>query len=131
MERAAICCVRKASKGKPAMCDDYAKAICGAKINLCFLSRLADDAITQRSVEIPACGGFMLAERTDEHLSHFLENIEAAYFTGTEEMCQKIEYYLNYEKERRRIAAAGRKKCLEAGFSYDQRIRQILEMLLI
>lgn len=130
-ERVTSVAVRNASKGRPAMHDDYAKAICGAKINLCFLSRLAGDAITQRSVEIPACGGLMLAERTDEHLSHFAEDVEAVYFSSMEEMCQKIEYYLGHEEERQRIAAAGRKKCLTAGFSYDERISQILEALKI
>lgn len=121
--------VKKACRFKPVLSDDYAKAICGSKINLGLLSKLANDFITQRSVEIPACGGFMLAERTEEHLAHFSENLEAAYFSDIDEMCQKIEYYLNHEEERQRIASHGRMKCLIAGFSYEERIRQILAKL--
>jgi spore maturation protein CgeB len=121
--------IKKACRLQPVLGDDYAKAICASKISLGLLSKLARDLITQRSVEIPACGGFMLAERTEEHLAHFSENLEAAYFGDAEEMCQKIEYYLNHEQKREKIAMAGRTKCLEAGFSYDERIRQILEVL--
>jgi spore maturation protein CgeB len=128
-ERAKSLFVKNACKGEPVLGSDYAKAICGSKINLCLLSRLAKDSITQRSVEIPACGGFMLAERTEEHIVHFSENIEAAYFTGLDEMCQKIEYYLAHDKERQTIAAAGRQKCLSAGFSYDARIQEIFKAL--
>ena len=121
--------LRQAVYPGPALGLEYARAISAARINLAFLSRLAGDAITQRSVEIPACGGFMLAERTDEHLAHFTEGIEVAYFDGIEELLEKISYYLSHPDERRRIAQAGRARCLTSGYSYDARLTQILDVL--
>jgi hypothetical protein len=128
-ERARSPVVRSAFRGGPALEQEYAKAICASRINLGLLSRLARDTMTQRSVEIPACGGFLLAERTAEHRAHFAENREAAYFEGPDEMCRKILYYLEHEGERREIAGAGRQRCVRAGYSYRERLASILDAL--
>lgn len=93
--------------------DDYVKAICGAKINLCLLSQWFDDQTTTRSVEIPACGKFMLAERNPEHQAMYKEGTEAEFYASGEELLDKIHYYLKHEAEREKIALAGRKKCLQ------------------
>jgi len=45
---------------------DYAKAVTGAGICLCFMSRLNRDTYTRRAFEIPACKGLLLSERTDD-----------------------------------------------------------------
>ena len=118
--------VRRAFKGA-VLGLEYAKAINGARINLAFLSRTAQDSVTQRSVEIPACGAFMLAERTEEHLDHFKEDVEAAYFAGLEDLKARVEYYLQEDVLRRRIAQAGRERCLRSGYSYDAQLQAILD----
>lgn len=128
-ERARSPLVRVCYRGGPALQHDYAKAIAGSKINLCFLSRVARDTITQRSVEIPACAGFMLAERTAEHTAHFKEGVEAAYFTTLDEMLQHILYYLDHDAERSRIRWAARERCIRSGYSYNTRVTEILNKL--
>ena len=79
-------------------------------------------------MEIPACGAFMLAERTDEHLRLFEEGKEAAYFGSNEELLEKVRYYLNHEDERRMIASAGRKRCLDSGYSHHERLKYMLSV---
>ena len=106
--------------------DAYAKTICATTINLCFLRKLNRDLQTTRSVEIPACGGFMLAERTDEHLALFEEGVEAEFFSSKEELLSKVRYFLGHDLERKRIAAAGRQRCLRSGYSYHERLKEIL-----
>jgi len=106
--------------------EDYVKAIVGAKINLGLLSIVAGDAITQRSIEIPACGAFMLAERTGEHRLHFADGDEAVFFEGSADLVRKVQEYLADAAARARIAAAGRARCLRSGYAYDDRLREIL-----
>ncbi len=109
--------------------DDYARGLTGAKIGLGLLSPLVPDRSTTRSVEIPACGTFLLAERTEEHQSLFEEGAEAALFDGEDELVEKVGYYLEHAAERRRIATAGRRRCLDSGYSYQHQLRSILERL--
>ena len=113
-------------EGRPLWSDDYARAISAFRINLCFLRKANRDRHTTRSVEIPACGGFMLAERTDEHLALFEEDREAVYFSSDAELLDKVRWYLAHEEERARIAEAGRLRCWSGGYSYDRRLEQVL-----
>lgn len=110
--------------------EDYCKAICAAKISLCFLRKMNFDKQTTRSVEIPACGGFMLAERTDEHLSLFEEDKEAVFFSNNDELLEKCRYYLSHEDERNMIAIAGRERCVKSDYSNEGMIRRVLNKVL-
>jgi spore maturation protein CgeB len=110
----------------PIWATDYAKGICSFDINLCFLRKINRDLQTTRSIEIPACGGFMLAERTGEHQELFTEGVEAEFFNSDDELLQKVIFYLENPEKRRRIAEAGRVRCINGGYSYADRMNQIL-----
>lgn len=118
--------LKEAYRGGTLKGPNYARGWSGTKIGLCFLSKLAPDRTTTRSVEIPACGTFMLGERTEEHLALFDEGKEAAFFGSAEEMLDKIRYYLKHDGERQRIAAAGRERCLMSDYSQHGRMKEIL-----
>jgi len=107
----------------------YSKGICATKINLAFLRKANRDLQTDRSIEIPACGAFMMAEYSDEHAALFVEDKEAVYFRSREELVEKIRYYLDHDEERRRIAAAGRQRCLEGDYSHQGRMEVMLSVL--
>jgi spore maturation protein CgeB len=113
-------------EGHDVVGDDYARAISTTDINLCFLRKLNRDLQTTRSIEIPACGGFMLAERTDEHRELFEEGIEAEFFDSNEELVDKCRYYLRFPEIRKRIAEAGRERCVRSGYDYASRLAAAL-----
>ena len=70
----------------------YTKSLCATRINLGFLRKLNRDTQTDRTMEIPACGAFMLAERSDDHLRLFEEGHEAAFFGSDDELLEKVRH---------------------------------------
>lgn len=115
---------------KPLFGADYAAAMQAFDINLCFLRKANRDLQTTRSIEIPACGGFMLAERSAEHQRLFQEGEEAEFFSDGAELLDKARYYLAHPEQRQRIAAAGRRRCLEGGYSNHHRMHDMVRQVL-
>jgi spore maturation protein CgeB len=109
--------------------DRYAAVVAGSQIALGFLRELNPDQHTTRSFEIPAIGAFMLADRTEDHHEFFEEGKEAEYFSTDEEFRDKVAFYLCNESARERIALAGHRRCHTSGYSYDDRIRVVMDQL--
>lgn len=107
--------------------DDYSKSFKCFKISLCFLRKINSDLHTTRSIEIPACGGFMLAERTTEHQDLFEEGKEAEFFGSNQELLTKCRYYLEHDKERAEIAERGYKRCVSSGYSNTETLKSIID----
>lgn len=110
--------------------EDYAKALSAFKISLCFLRKMNLDFQTTRTMEIPACGGFMLAERTQEHLNLFEEGKEAAFFDSNQELLEKCTYYLSHEQERYQVARAGFERCQKSGYSNIETVKRMLDIII-
>ncbi len=109
--------------------DDYTKVINATKINLCFLRKINRDEVTSRSVEIPACGGFMIAEKTKRHLEFFKDGEEAVFFESQDELYNLIEKYLADDSARKKIAEAGRQRCLKSGYDMETQLTEIINRI--
>lgn len=105
---------------------DFRLALGSAKIAVNLVRVQNRDDHVMRSFEGPACGAFMLNERTEEHLALFAEGREAAYFESPEELVEKTRYYLNNDAEREQIRKAGWKRTTTGGNTYCDRLMQIL-----
>ena len=95
-----------------------------------MLRKINRDLQTDRSIEIPACGGFLLAERSNEHERLFSDGKEAVFFNNKEDLLEKIKYFLAHNQERQRIAAAGQIKCKTKNYSHDGRMEFMLNHVL-
>jgi spore maturation protein CgeB len=87
--------------------DAYVKAIQCAKVNLGLLSKGNRDLHTTRSLEVPAVGGLLCAERTTEHLEMYVEGEQALFWSDAAECAAVCRSILSDEDRRLRIAAAG------------------------
>lgn len=75
---------------RPLYGDEYFGYLKSAKIAIAFLSKLNRDVYTRRNFEIPACGTFMLSERTDE-LKYLYKGYNGIdFFSSKEELLDQI-----------------------------------------
>lgn len=106
--------------------EDYIEALNSTKIALVFFSTWNSDTYTRRVFEIPACGTFMLSQRTNTMQSLYEEDKEAVYFGSPAELVDKARYYLANDAARRRIAEAGRLRCIKSGYDIYSRMTEWL-----
>jgi len=108
---------------------EYAKAINGMEIALHFLRRENRDEQDSRTFEIPACGTFMLAEKTKKHELFFEDGKEAVFFENDIELLQKVKYYLRNDSERIIIAKNGFNRSIKSGYSHQKRMSQLITII--
>jgi spore maturation protein CgeB len=107
----------------------YREAIWHSRINLSFITRLNEEDIGHKSVEIAACQGFLLALRTPGHQAIFEEDREAVFFSSVEECADKCRFYLNRPDLREAIARRGRERAARSGYDNDTQLARILNRL--
>lgn len=120
--------LRSCWKGRTVIGDEMSRIVQASKINLNILRLQNKGAHNMRTFEIPACGGFMLHERSNEVLELFEEGKEIECFGSIEELKDKIKFYLNNDNLRIKIAKAGYERCMRSGYLYVDRVKQILKL---
>ena len=103
---------------------EMSAAISGAEIVFNLVRAEHGCAHSMKTFEIPACGGFMLTNWTEEQAEFFEDGKQCVFFHTREEMLEKATYYASHAVERLKIAAAGQAVAFE--HSYTQRAAQIL-----
>lgn len=116
-------------KGPSVYGNAYPKTINGYDIALHFLRHASRDEQDSRTFEIPACGTFMLAEKSGVHQRLFEEGKEAVFFETKEELLVKVQFYLAHPAERKAIAKAGYERCVNSGYSHEVRLKEVIEKI--
>ena len=78
-----------------------------SKININCTMRSIQTGIPQRIWDVLACKGFLLTNNQPEIHEYFRVGEHLETYDSQEEMIEKINYYLDHEEERQRIAEAG------------------------
>lgn len=104
-------------------------AIARTKICLCLVRRANRDGHCMRTFEVPAVGGCMLTEDTQEHRDIFgNEGENVLYFNSISEMLEKTQWLLEHELERQRLANNAYKLITQGHHTYGDRLQTMLEL---
>jgi spore maturation protein CgeB len=109
---------------------EYREAIARSKVNLGLLSKENRDTHTTRSIEIPAIGGLLCAERTDEHLAMYKDGVEAVFWKDAAECARQCQALMQNDQEREQIRLAGQRRALSSGYLNEAVIARILTAVL-
>lgn len=109
--------------------DEYNRALCGAKIALCFFSQLNRDTYTRRCFEIPASGTVLLSKYTSDVASLFLADQEAVFFRNAKEMCMAIDSLLINNVKRNQMAKSGTRRVWNDGHDVVSRMQKVLDWI--
>lgn len=109
--------------------DDYAAIIQSAKLCLGLLSKGNRDRHTTRSMEIPALGGLLCAERTDEHMQLYREGVEAVFWSSVDECIATCKTLLTEDTLRTQIRQAGLTRFHVNRHSNEQVMASIISQL--
>lgn len=104
--------------------EKMVKIFNASKIVLNFQPKDMTTGGNMRTFEIPGCGSFQLADKADSRW--FINNKEIVLFHNSQDLIQKIEYYLNHEKERKKIAENGYVRA-HSEHTYKNRFKKILK----
>ena len=96
-------------------------------INLNITSKTIVSGIPQRILDILACGGFCVSNYQPEAAEYFSDGEELVFYSGEEELREKLLYYLEREEERKRIAQRGLEK-VKKQFSLEKKIPEMLRI---
>jgi spore maturation protein CgeB len=107
---------------------DYSAAMVSATVCPCLVRRANRDGHVMRSIELPAMGAFMLAERTSEHQEIFEEGVHCDYWGSREELVEKARWYSRNPGAARSIARRGYDRVALGGFTYSDRALEIVTM---
>ncbi|MCI8682119.1 MAG: glycosyltransferase [Lachnospiraceae bacterium] len=97
-----------------------------SKINLNFTSKPIRTGLPLRLWDILGAGGFVLTNFQSEIPEYFEVGKDLDIYASEEELMEKIQYYLEHEKERQAIAESGYRKAKEQ-YSLELRVKQILK----
>ena len=109
--------------------EDFCKVVVGSDICLNILTPANRDQTNLRNFEIPACGGFQLATRSDQILQTFTEDQNIACYDSPEELRSKVIHFIEHPDQRKAIQLAGHQLVTAAGHTFTDRCRAVLQQV--
>lgn len=110
--------------------EAYSAAILASKICLGLLSKQNRDLHTMRSLEIPALGSLLCAERTSEHLALYEEDVEAVFWNDAAECVEVCKNLLADDERRKEIAQKGHERALRNNLFNEPILTSIIDTVM-
>lgn len=116
------------NKGKLDYWEEMPIVFHNSRINLNVTIPNILDGIPLRVFDILGCRGFCLTTYRKDLLRHFENGKDLVIFEGKEDLLQKVQYFLEHEEERKRIAEHGYQK-VKKHHTYFVRLQQMFCIL--
>lgn len=81
-----------------------------------------------RDFEVPMSGGFYLVQKAPDHGEYYKLGSEIETWSSADELCDKVQYYLQHQREAERIREAGKKRVLES-HTWQHRFDRLFQRL--
>ncbi len=107
---------------------ELTKIYCGAEVNVDIGRLYQLDIVTMRVFDVLACGGFLIAEYSDELGSLFDIGNEIETYRSFEELSAKVFYYQQRPEQRLKIAQRGL-EAVRQRHDFRQRLQHMLRFL--
>ena len=98
------------TKGHANYVQDMPYIFNGSKVNINTTLKSILTGIPLRALDIMACGGFLLTNYQLEIAEYFENEKDMVFYEDIGDMCEKIDYYMEHEEERKKIAFNGYEK---------------------
>ena len=108
---------------------EYNKAYSMSIAGLCFFSKLNRDKLTERVFEIPAVGGLLVCERTNEVAEYFEDRKEAFFFSNKIELKAILNELKCNSSLREQVVKAGQLRLKNGKNSILDKVDIVLEFI--
>jgi spore maturation protein CgeB len=116
------------NKGKVDYYDEMPYAFRHASVNLNMTLRSIKTGIPLRAMDIMGAGGFLLTNYQEDFMLHFKPDKEFVYYGSVEELEDKVNWYLEHDSERQKIAKNGRIR-IEQNHTYTKTLKEMLKVV--
>lgn len=103
---------------------DLPSVFASSKINLNIHSIQCQGSLNQRDFNAPMASGFLLSDWVPAAGRFFQPGKEAVYWASVNDLIDKVEFYLNYPKEKVEIIQSGRRRVMN-DHTYSRRMESI------
>lgn len=113
---------------EPSYEDNYVRVLNQSKITLNLNHKQSIESTNFRTFEALSCGTFLLVDYKKELSNLFEIGKELICYHNVKELRELIDYYLENEEERKKVAKAGQKRVLKE-HTLHHRIRKVVDII--
>ena len=116
------------AKGSANTLTEMPKIFHASKINLNMTMRPIETGLSLRIWDVLGCGGFLISNYQAEIPEYFEIGKDLEVYESTEDLINKIDYYLHHDEERMEIAINGYEKVAKY-HTYEARLAEMIRVL--
>lgn len=111
----------------PAYKNEYYLTLRKYRVQLNIMRMHNLDSHNMRSIEIPGCGGLMLAPLTRDHRTFFEEGKEAFFFDNSNQLITQVKNMFELEEEEVQIIRINAREKVLKNFSYSNLTKKFIK----